>query len=185
MPEDQKHIRPHSSDYFGEERDYWWNSDFLDLIAQRLNLRSVSSLVDVGCGVGHWTALLRSRIAPNATVLGFDSDPVNVAAFRLRMATILPGDHTVEARVGDALALDLPSGVVDAATCQTLLLHLNDPAEALTEMVRVTRRGGLVIAHPTPVNGSTGSFADSTYWMVSNTAARLSFAVPTTDRKAA
>ena len=43
----------------------------------------------------------------------------------------------------------------------------------------------LVIAHPTPANASTGSFVDSTKRMVSNTEALLSFAVPTTERKAA
>ncbi len=43
----------------------------------------------------------------------------------------------------------------------------------------------LVIAHPTPAIGPAGSLAASTKRMVSNTEARLAFAVLTTERKAA
>ena len=43
----------------------------------------------------------------------------------------------------------------------------------------------LVIAHPTPAIGSAGSLTASTKRMVSNTEARLAFAVLTTERKAA
>jgi SAM-dependent methyltransferase len=39
----------------------------------------------------------------------------------------------------------LPDNAFDMATCQTLLLHLQDPAGALKEMMRVTRPGGLVL----------------------------------------
>ena len=43
----------------------------------------------------------------------------------------------------------------------------------------------MVIAHPTPAIGSAGSLTASTKRMVSNTEARLAFAVLTTERKAA
>ena len=43
----------------------------------------------------------------------------------------------------------------------------------------------IVIAHPTPAIGSAGSLTASTKRMVSNTEARLAFAVLTTERKAA
>lgn len=29
---------PHSAEYFGEQRDFWWNHDFLQLMARRWNL---------------------------------------------------------------------------------------------------------------------------------------------------
>jgi cyclopropane fatty-acyl-phospholipid synthase-like methyltransferase len=48
----------HSEAYFGDERDFWWNRDFLELMAKRWDLKSVSSALDVGCGVGHWGQLL-------------------------------------------------------------------------------------------------------------------------------
>ena len=50
----------HSSEHFSESRDHWWNSDFLQLIAKRWRLDAVQSVLDVGCGVGHWGMLLAS-----------------------------------------------------------------------------------------------------------------------------
>lgn len=34
--------RPHSTEYFGTERDFFWNADFLDLLARRLDLPTIS-----------------------------------------------------------------------------------------------------------------------------------------------
>jgi hypothetical protein len=33
--------RPHSADYFGPQRDFWWNDDFVDLMARRWRLAEV------------------------------------------------------------------------------------------------------------------------------------------------
>ena len=52
--------RPHSAAYFGPERDFWWNVDHLALMASRRKLEDVRSVLDVGCGVGHWGTLLVS-----------------------------------------------------------------------------------------------------------------------------
>ena len=38
----------------GEWRDIWWNQDFLELMARRCRVENVSSVLDVGCGAGHW-----------------------------------------------------------------------------------------------------------------------------------
>ena len=45
---------PHSAAYFNEQRDFWWNADYLQLVARRLRLSEVSSALDVGAGIGHW-----------------------------------------------------------------------------------------------------------------------------------
>lgn len=134
----------HSSEYFGEERDYFWNSDYLDLLARRLGLHEVASLADVGCGIGHWTNALHRRLKAGAALTGIDRDPANIDGFVRRMDGIRHAGAAVEAIRADALDLPLPSGSFDAVTCQTLLLHLADPAAALREMVRITRPGGLV-----------------------------------------
>jgi len=52
----------HSEDYFGEQRDFWWNADFLELMARRLNFSSIHSVLDVGCGQGHWGQLLANSV---------------------------------------------------------------------------------------------------------------------------
>ena len=42
--------KPHSADYFGDTRDFWWNRDFLALMSARWNLGAVKRILDVGCG---------------------------------------------------------------------------------------------------------------------------------------
>jgi SAM-dependent methyltransferase len=46
---------------------------------------------------------------------------------------------------GDATAIPLPSDSFDVATCQTVLMHLARPADALREMLRILRSGGLLV----------------------------------------
>jgi SAM-dependent methyltransferase len=135
--------RAHSADYFGEERDYLWNQDYLDLLASRLALSSITSLADIGCGVGHWSALLYPRLSAGTELIGVDADPDNLAGFRRRFSG-QPG-APVRALQANAGALPLPNEAFDATTCQTLLIHLEDPGKAVREMVRITRPGGLII----------------------------------------
>ncbi|HEV2674051.1 MAG TPA: class I SAM-dependent methyltransferase [Aliidongia sp.] len=137
--------RPHSSAYFGEERDYWWNDDYLDLLARRLGLDRVGVLADVGCGIGHWGGLLARHLPANAEMIGIDRDPANVAGARQRFARLWP-DLSTRFVEGDATALPLDDRSVDLATCQTLLIHLAQPMSAIAEMIRVTRPGGQVVA---------------------------------------
>lgn len=139
-----EHLDLHSAAWFGPLRDYWWNPDFLDLMAARLRLGEVRSLLDVGCGVGHWSRLLFPRLAGGATLAGVDREPTWARlaaeaferAFPGREGTFVPADAT---------ALPFEAGRFDAVTCQTVLMHLADPAAALAEMVRVARPGGLVL----------------------------------------
>ena len=44
--------RPHSAAYFDEQRDFWWNHDYLRLVATRIGLERVRSVLDVGDAVG-------------------------------------------------------------------------------------------------------------------------------------
>jgi len=137
--------RPHSSEYFGKERDFFWNPDFLNLLAQRLDLRAVKRAADIGCGVGHWSALLFPRLAADADLVGVDRESNYVAKYLERLRALAPVPDRIAAIEGDAISLPLPDRAFDLATCQTLLLHLRQPEAAIAEMVRITRPGGLVV----------------------------------------
>jgi ArsR family transcriptional regulator len=52
----------------------------------------------------------------------------------------------VELRRGEAAALPLADGEVDAAFAHMVLHYLPSPAEALREMARVVKPGGIVVA---------------------------------------
>ncbi len=126
-----------------DSRDLWWNADYVDLVAARLGLGSIPSLVDVGSGLGHWSRLWQPRLAPGAWVVGIDRDARHVRGANEWFARTRPA---ADARflVGDALALPIADGVCAAATCQTLLMHLAEPERAFAELVRIVRPGGLV-----------------------------------------
>jgi len=135
----------HSAEYFGDTRDHWWNLDFLQLMAKRWRLDAVRDVLDVGCGVGHWGMLLGSVLPRDAQVTGIDREAswVEQATARAR-ARGLDGRFTY--RQGEVQRLPFPDNSFDLTTCQTLLIHLPEPALAVAEMLRVTRPGGLVAA---------------------------------------
>ncbi|WP_373046991.1 class I SAM-dependent methyltransferase [Vulgatibacter sp.] len=140
--------KPHSADYFGESRDHWWNADFLHLVGDRLGLRRAKHVLDVGCGVGHWGRVLAPILAADARVTGIDREPRWVAEAAARAEALGLGGR-FRYQQGDAAALPFADGTFDLVTCQTVLIHLNDPRQALREMLRVLRPGGtLFVTEP-------------------------------------
>lgn len=138
--------QPHSAIYLSNDlRDQWWNADYLDLLAQRLEIAKVTRLLDVGCGMGHWARRWYPRLAPGASLVGVDLEPRWVDGARERFARELP-EAAARAHFLQASATSLPfaDGEFDAVTCQTVFIHLADPERALAEMVRVVRPGGLI-----------------------------------------
>jgi SAM-dependent methyltransferase len=129
----------------GDWRDTWWTDDFLQLLARRLRLGEVRAAVDVGSGVGHWGRRLLPFLHPEATLTGVDREADYVAE-----ATRTAQDRGIAGRAmyrqGLAEALPVPDGSADLVTCQTVLMHVADPAKAIAEMVRVLRPGGLLLA---------------------------------------
>jgi ubiquinone/menaquinone biosynthesis C-methylase UbiE len=94
--------------------------------------------LDVGCGPGALTAELVARLGPKAVAAVDPSEPF-VAAARDRH----PG---VDVRQAPAEDLPFPDGSFDAALAQLVVHFMADPVAGLTEMRRVTRAGGVVVA---------------------------------------
>lgn len=145
--------KPHSADYFGDSRDYWWNRDFLELMSVRWKLASVTSVLDVGCGLGHWGRCLAPLLSPGCVLTGIDRETAWIDEARKR-------SHGVENVVasfcqGEAEHLPFPDAAFEMVTCQTVLIHLKDPMAALREMVRVLAPGGLIaIVEPNNIAAS-------------------------------
>lgn len=156
----QPHSKGHSEESFNSYRSFWWNNDFIELMATRWKLADCHNLLDVGCGLCHWSLLLAEHLARGAKVDGLDSEE--------KWAVLTPGLREAFARRGANIqlthgsALDLPyeADSFDVVTCQTLLIHLDDPHAAIREMVRVARPGGL-IAVIEPNNTAFSVMADS------------------------
>jgi ubiquinone/menaquinone biosynthesis C-methylase UbiE len=110
---------------------------FLDWLAVPKGLR----WLDVGCGNGVFTEVLIARCAP-AAVSGIDPSEGQLSYARTR-----PGAKLAEFRVGDAQALPYPDRCFDAAAMALVISFTPDPIKAVTEMMRVVRRGGWVAAY--------------------------------------
>jgi SAM-dependent methyltransferase len=138
----------HSPEYFGEQRDHWWDPEFVSLLLRRWALHQHRRILDVGCGIGHWGRLLLPHLPSNATLMGADREPEWVAKASA-IATSRGIGHRTEYTRADANALPFADDAFDLVTCQTLLLHVPDPLAVIREMARVLRPGGhLLVAEP-------------------------------------
>lgn len=137
----------HSAEQFGPQRDFWWQRDFLELMATRWRLCEASSLADIGCGQGHWSRLLYPYLRSPARLVGVDREPrwVTEAAANFQRAFPQATARQFAFLLGDAVKIPLPDNGFEVVTCQTVLMHLEHPVEALREMLRILRPGGLLI----------------------------------------
>ena len=134
----------HSEKYFGKSRNYWWNNDFIELMAKRWDLTQVQSVLDVGCGIGHWGFVLSRVLPKTATLVGIDREPEWVRK-STEMAKGCDLDSRYSYCVGDANRLDFPDNSFDMVTCQTVLIHVADVEHVLREMIRVLKPGGILV----------------------------------------
>ena len=97
---------------------------------------AAQSVLEVGCGSGHFTRWLAERLP---RVVGLDRAPAMLAEARRH-------DPHLWLVQGDAQCLPIRSRSVDLGLFALTLEFVDDPAAALAEAVRVTRRGVLIVA---------------------------------------
>jgi SAM-dependent methyltransferase len=102
---------------------------FFDRISAVLGALAPQSILDAGCGEGE---LLRRGVLGSASSVSLDCSPQALAEIR---------SHTSGAKpvCGSVLALPFPQASFDAAVCLEVLEHLDDPAAAVKELLRVSR----------------------------------------------
>jgi SAM-dependent methyltransferase len=102
------------------------------------HLRPGQRLLDVGSGPGTITADLASLVAPGEVVaIEVDDDAASLTR---------QGAPGVDVRVADVHELPFADEEFDVVHAHQVLQHVADPVQALREMARVTRPGGLVAA---------------------------------------
>jgi ubiquinone/menaquinone biosynthesis C-methylase UbiE len=136
---------PHSAKQFGKQRDSWWNSDFLDLLASRTGLKKCRQVLDVGAGLGHWSNAILPCCDPEATITCVDNERQWVSSVKAKILQRSVNTPEVMSIFSDAEELGLPDDTYDLVTCQTVLMHLKNPIEAVREMIRVAKPGGLIL----------------------------------------
>ncbi|WP_455360410.1 methyltransferase domain-containing protein [Streptomyces sp. SYSU K21746] len=106
-------------------------------------LRPGLDVLDVGCGPGTITADLAGLVAPGrVTAVDAAQDVVDQA----RAYAEERGAVGVEFAVADVHALEFADDSFDVVHAHQVLQHVGDPVQALREMRRVCRPGGIVAA---------------------------------------
>lgn len=118
------------------------------------HLAATTRLLDVGCGPGTITADFASRL-PDGQIVGVDRSGEVVAA-----AAAEHRAPNLSFVVGDVYALEWADGSFDVVFCHQVLQHLTRPVEALAEMRRVLRPGGLLAVRDADFGAFTWHPAD-------------------------
>ena len=101
------------------------------------------TVLDLGCGTGEDVRMLAGMVGPQGKVVGVDYSELMIAEAVTRSEGL---DLPVEFRTGDAHKLDFPDSTFHSCRAERVMVHLEDPLRALSEMKRVTRPRGYVIA---------------------------------------
>ncbi len=107
-----------------------------------LNATPGRRILEVGCGLGDDAAALAKRVAPGGSVVAIDGSQAMIDAARERHRDVAG----LSFDVADAAHLPFDDASFDACRIDRVLQHIEDPALAIAEMVRVLRRGGVVVA---------------------------------------
>ncbi|WP_136687250.1 class I SAM-dependent methyltransferase [Halorhabdus amylolytica] len=122
-------MRRFDAEYLTHTRRGMWGESRQALSA--LDLPGRDEILDVGCGTGELTRVLREET--DGTVVGCDADPELLAHI----------DPPIT--VGDAYRLPFDDDTFDLVVCQALLVNLLEPVAAIEEFARVASDAVAVI----------------------------------------
>lgn len=100
-------------------------------------------LLDVGAGSGTISVSF-SKLIPDGHVFGVDVN-ANILP-RAQAVAEEAGVQNIEFQQGSIYSLPFPDETFDVTFCHQVLIHIGNPWDALREMLRVTKRGGIVAA---------------------------------------
>jgi ubiquinone/menaquinone biosynthesis C-methylase UbiE len=136
-------IDPVVKEYAAQARDYdrTW-SFYIEATTQetlkRIPMSAHARVLDVGCGTGEVLRRLRAKY-PDSTLAGIDpvEEMLNVAREKL--------SGKEDLRAGYADALPWRVGSFDVVVSCNMFHYITHPVEALQEMARVLRPGGVIV----------------------------------------
>nr|WP_246752458.1 class I SAM-dependent methyltransferase [Bradyrhizobium diazoefficiens] len=95
----------------------------------------------MGAGNGAFTELLLAKSAPS-WVCAIDPSDAQIATARQKFSA-----KQVELSIGDGMSLPYDTGRFDVAVMALVLFFVPDPRKGASEMVRVTKPGGMVASY--------------------------------------
>ena len=124
----------------------WYQAETGELF-KGLVISSDDVVVDVGCGDGLTARFCAGR---GASIIVTDIDPIKVQATERSLAGIAA--RSVRAMVSDSNPLPIEDGTASVVVSTEVLEHVDDPAQFLSELVRIGRSGArCLLTVPDPV----------------------------------
>ena len=123
---------------FGMDRK--WKAELTTWLGK--NVSPDARVLDLACGTGD-IAFAAAAMAPRGSVLGVDASIAMIEIANGRSTREAPAGN-VRFVVGDISALDLPAGSVDAIAAGYALRNVPDYSQAVAEIARVLKSGGVL-----------------------------------------
>jgi len=120
-------------------------NNFKLLTYEQMHIQPGEKVLDVGCGPGSDTIPLAKWVGKSGQVIGVDYDAEMIAEAEKRAQKAEVNGWVIHKRA-DATILPFDSDYFDSCRCERLFLHLHEPMKALSEMIRVTKSGGWIVA---------------------------------------
>lgn len=134
-----------------------WHDRFARSAWRHLAGEQPALVLDVACGGGRTTAELLQRLPPSTKVIGLESDPLLRELAKARVAEWKDRVYLKAGGLDDVAAM--PAATYDLVLANLVLGEVGNLAEALRELLRVTKPGGQLLA-TLPLDGSWAEAED-------------------------
>jgi ubiquinone/menaquinone biosynthesis C-methylase UbiE len=121
-----------------------WTQNLRNYIYNLIGIQRANKILDVGCGTGVLENELNNLTPAHVFGLDIDFNPLHMAQEYAPKSSY---------NVGDCLSLPYRNEEFDITICHFLLLWVCDVPKAISEMIRVTRLKGFVLALAEPDYG--------------------------------
>jgi ubiquinone/menaquinone biosynthesis C-methylase UbiE len=110
-----------------------------------MQLRPGNKALDAGCGAGSFLPAISDRIGPSGELVGLDHASAFLDEARQRYADAY-SKTPLDLIEADISAMPFSDAYFDSAHCERVLIHVIDPQQAISELRRVVKPGGWVVA---------------------------------------
>ncbi len=150
--------------YLDHQLGGWFKEETGELL-EDFPIGPEDTVIDVGCGNG---GAVKFAARCGASVKGIDVDPDTIAQLKKRVKPARGGRF--EAILSDSDPLPIPDASASRVICMEVLEHVEEPAQLMSELVRVGKPGALylITVPDTVAEEVQRTLAPPAYWSKPN-----------------
>jgi len=137
-------------------------SNLFDKYIDKIELPESARILEIGCGTGVILRKLAQKKGFSGEGIGIDHCGSFVEAAK-QYARQEEVDDVLEFEVGDAHNLRFDDDEFDIVICHTVISHVTEPVKVLSEMSRVTHKGGIIAIFDGDYASLTYAFPDHSF----------------------